>query len=91
MKITNAIIERIKSCAYEFGVKKLILFGSALDNPDNAHDIDIACNLEGMKIFTLAGKLEEELNISVDIVPLSNENPFSEIILRKGKVLYDYS
>ena len=89
MIITNEIIEKIKSSAKEYGIKKLILFGSALENPTDAHDIDLACDSEGMKIFALAGKLEEELNICIDIVPLTAQNPFSEIILRKGKVLYE--
>ncbi|MBM2816828.1 MAG: hypothetical protein HW421_3590 [Ignavibacteria bacterium] len=89
MRITGEIIEKIIQTAKEYDIKKLVLFGSAFDSPENAHDIDLACNLDGMKIFSFAGRLEEELNISVDIVPLTKDNPFSEIVLRKGKVIYE--
>ena len=81
-------IERSVLLAKEYGAKRLILFGSALDNPDEARDVDLACDgIEGWKLFEFGGRLEEELNLSVDIIPLTPATPFSRYIERKGKSL----
>jgi predicted nucleotidyltransferase len=37
-------LEKIKVLAQNYGVTSLILFGSALDDPESARDIDRACD-----------------------------------------------
>lgn len=44
MSIDSSQIDRCVSIAREFGVEKLILFGSAVESPEFASDLDIACN-----------------------------------------------
>lgn len=81
-------IEKSVLLAKEYGAKRLILFGSALDNPDEARDVDLACDgIEGWRLFEFGGRLEEELNLSVDIIPLTPSTPFSRYVERKGKSL----
>lgn len=88
MGIRTDQIEKSVLLAKEYGVKRLILFGSALENPDEARDIDLACDgIEGWRLFEFGGRLEEELNLSVDIIPLTPSTPFSRYIERKGKLL----
>ena len=66
----------------------MILFGSALDKPENARDIDIACDgIQGWKLYEMAARLENELGASLDIVPLSPPNRFTRLIEAKGKNL----
>ena len=89
MGITQSQIERCIVLAKEFGIKKLILFGSAMDDPEKARDLDLACDgLPGWKIFEFGAKVEEELHILVDIVPLNPTTRFTQYIEKKGKIIY---
>lgn len=44
MPVTHSQIDRIIDVAKIYGATRLILFGSAVDMPENARDIDIACD-----------------------------------------------
>jgi len=88
MAVSEQQIEKSIAIAKEYGIHRLILFGSALEQPEQAKDIDLACDgIEGWELFEFAGRLEEELNILVDIIPLSPPTPFSRYVESKGKVL----
>ncbi|MEW5803104.1 MAG: nucleotidyltransferase domain-containing protein [bacterium] len=82
--------KQIEQCiAKKYGASKLILFGSALDEPEKARDLDLACDgIDGWKIFEFGASLEEELHISVDVVPLSPPTRFTRYIEKKGEILY---
>ena len=84
-----------KMCA-EYGVKKMILYGSCLHKPEEeANDIDLA--IDGIEEFTtlgFAGKLlrAKELDKPVDVINLSSKNLFNsvrEIILDEGMIIYE--
>ncbi|MFH1739773.1 MAG: nucleotidyltransferase domain-containing protein [bacterium] len=88
MKVDENTINRIVSIAKSYGATRLILFGSAAESPETARDLDIACDgVEGWEIFGLGGQIEEELNVPVDIVPLSPPTRFTRYIESWGKVL----
>lgn len=88
MAVTQAHIEKITSIAKSFGANRLILFGSAVEEPENARDIDIACDgVQGWKLFELAAKLEQELHMPLDIISLSPPSRFTKHIEAKGRVL----
>jgi predicted nucleotidyltransferase len=88
MAVTQTQIDKITSLARSYGAKRLILFGSALEEPDQARDIDIACDgVSGWKIFELAALLEEELRMPLDLIPLTPPSRFTKYIESKGKVL----
>lgn len=90
MAITQEQIEKIISTAKLYGATRLILFGSLVESPDKARDIDLACDgILGWKLYELGAKLEEELNIPLDIVALTPSTSFTKYIEAKGKVLYD--
>jgi len=81
-------IDKIVQLARTYGATRLILFGSAIDTPQTARDIDIACDgVPGWKLFELAAKIEDELDIPLDIVPLTPASRFTKNIEKKGKVL----
>jgi predicted nucleotidyltransferase len=81
-------IERIVQLARTYGATRLILFGSAMDAPQTARDIDIACDgVPGWKLFELAAKIEDELDIPFDIFPLTPATRFTQNIEKKGTVL----
>ncbi len=88
MPVNQTQIERIVALAKAYGVKRLILFGSALSTPDVARDVDLACDgIHGWKLYEFAAKLEEELHTTLDIVPLSPSTRFTRLIETRGKVL----
>ena len=88
MAIGQTQIQKIITMAKAYGAVRLILFGSSLDTPGEARDIDLACDgVAGWKLYELAARLEEELHAPLDIVPLSPQTRFTRLIERKGKVL----
>lgn len=88
MAVHKAQIERIIALAKAYGATRLILFGSAAEKPEDARDIDIACDgVPGWKLYELAARLEDELGTLLDIVSLSPPTPFTKHIETKGKVL----
>jgi predicted nucleotidyltransferase len=90
MAVTQAQIDTAVELAKKYGATKLLLFGSALTDPDNANDLDLGVDgIPGMKFFEYAGKLENIINIQVDIVDLAVEGRFINHILKVGKFLYD--
>ena len=92
MSIDKSQIESCVTIARKFGAKKLILFGSAVESPETACDLDIACDgVEGWKLFELGANMEEDIGIPVDIVPLKPATRFIRHIIKKGRLLYEDS
>ena len=68
MAISKEQIEKAVALAKTYGATRLLLFGSALENPEQARDLDLACDgVAGWKLYELGARLEEELGISLDI------------------------
>ena len=85
---TNILDKAINICK-KFGVTKLVLFGSAVENLSKARDLDLAVDgIRGWRIIELAAELENELNINVDVVRIEKDSKFIQHILSYGKVLY---
>jgi uncharacterized protein len=81
--LTNAVL-----IARRFGAKRLLLFGSARENPAEAHDLDLACaGVPGWKLFELSSALEETLGVPLDLVPLDSPTPFTLLIEKRARVL----
>jgi predicted nucleotidyltransferase len=88
MAITQQQIERAVDVAKAYGATRLILFGSAAENPAEARDLDLACDgVLGWRLYELGGRLEEELQAVVDVVALSPPTPFTRLVERRGKML----
>jgi predicted nucleotidyltransferase len=88
MAIQQEHIRRVIKIAESFGATRLILFGSAATEPEQAKDIDLACDgVAGWKLFELGARLEEELKMPLDLIPLSPPNRYTRIIERRGTVL----
>ena len=74
--------------ARRFGAKRLLLFGSALEDPATACDLDLACaGVPGWKLFELSFALEETLGVPLDLVPLDHSTPFTRLIEKRARVL----
>lgn len=90
MAITQDNIKTAIDLAKEYGATRLLLFGSALEDPDNANDLDLGVDgISGMKFFQYGGILETMIYKQVDIVDLSLDNVFINHIKQIGKYIYD--
>ena len=79
----------IVSYAKQFGVQEIYLFGSSLDDPEHAHDIDLAVKgLSATAFFTFYGKLLRYLSKPVDVVNLSKPSRFTEYIQSQAQKIY---
>ena len=88
MSIEPEQLDRAIALSKSFGVTRLILFGSAASTPDEAGDLDLACDgVSGWKFYELGARLEEELKIPLDLISLNPPTRFTRLIERKGKVL----
>jgi predicted nucleotidyltransferase len=88
--MNQSTIDQCAEVARSFGVKKLILFGSALRSPDAAQDLDFACEgLGGWDLFRFGAKLGEALHKRVDVVPLRVDDRFSQYVAQRGRILYE--
>jgi len=88
MAIREEQIRRAVSLAQSFGATRLILFGSAVESPLEARDLDLACDgVAGWKLFELGARLEDELHTRVDLIPLRPPTPFTRLVERRGRVL----
>ena len=90
MRITQEHLDTIVERAKALRLRKVILFGGALEHPDDTEDIDIAiATEEGGNFLEFAVDLERTLpSVWVDVVPIQPNTPFIEYIERKGRVLY---
>jgi predicted nucleotidyltransferase len=81
-------LDKITALAKMYGTTRLYLFGCTLDNPDEARDIDLACDgVSGWKLYELAARLENEMDMPFDLVPLSPPTRFTRLIELRGRRL----
>lgn len=82
------VLSRAVSVARQFGATRLLLFGSALENPAAARDLDLACaGVPGWRFFELSAALEQLLDVPLDLVPLDEPSPFTRQIEKRARVL----
>ena len=74
MAIEQSKIDRIVELARTYGATKLILFGSMVKTP-------------GWKLYELAAKVEDELDVPLDIIPLRPSTRMTMKIESEGKIL----
>jgi len=88
--LPKEIMDTIVSCARAFDVDVIWLFGSALETPENARDIDLA--VEGLayeRFYKFYAELDTRMPKQVDLVDLS-EGPWLEPIIRdRGIRIYE--
>ncbi|MBN1973264.1 MAG: hypothetical protein JW787_06470 [Sedimentisphaerales bacterium] len=90
-EILERELKEIASISREFGAKKVLLFGSCLEDIESAQDIDIA--VSGIKpevFFKYYGKVAFALDNEVDIVDLDDirEHLYKRVV-SKGQVIYE--
>ena len=87
--VSEADQQVIETACRRYGVKRALLFGSSLDPSRQAHDIDLA--VEGIAprdFFSFCGDLLCALSLPVDVVDLSGQSKFLDLVRRDGVAVY---
>ena len=80
--------ERNLECAAKYGVTTLVLFCSSLEGKE-AHDIDLGVRGIAPELFlTFYGELLRKLSRPVDIVDLSSQSRFNDLVESRGVKIY---
>lgn len=84
-------LTKIISISKDFGVEKVILFGSCLEGVESARDIDIAVKgISPEKFFEMYGKILGVLDSEIDLIPLEDvREHFAKRILERGRLIYE--
>jgi predicted nucleotidyltransferase len=86
--LDEQLLRQVCDCARAFGASRVLLFGSAAEAPERAHDLDLAVDgVEGWDLFRLGAMLERMTGVPVDLVPLSPPTPFTRYIEARARVL----
>ena len=86
--IAQADQQIIREICRKYGVTRVLPFGSSLDANREAHDIDLA--VEGVQpqdFFRLYGNLIFALSKPVDVIDLSGQSKFLDLVRRDGVAL----
>lgn len=80
---------KILEVSRKYHIEKVLLFGSSLLAERESHDIDIA--IEGIApkdFFAYCGELLLILSKPVDVIDLSVQSKFTDLIKKEGMSLY---
>jgi predicted nucleotidyltransferase len=79
----------IAEMAAKYGAKRVVLFGSSLLPDRESRDIDIGVEgIEEKDFFAFYGDLLCVLSKPVDVIDLSTESRFVELVKREGVPIY---
>ncbi len=87
----EAELTKIVAISKQFGAKKVLLFGSCLEDVESARDIDIAVlGIKPEDFFKYYGKVSMAVADEVDIIDLEDiREHLYKRILAKGKIIYE--
>jgi predicted nucleotidyltransferase len=90
-EILERELKKIAGISKEFGAKRVLLFGSCLEDIELAKDIDIAVSgIEPREFFKYYGKVSIAVDGEVDIIDLDDvREHLYKRVLSKGQVIYE--
>jgi predicted nucleotidyltransferase len=89
MAITRENLDMVTNILRRYGATRVVIFGSALESPAEARDLDLAVDgIQGWDLYRAGAEAERVLGIHLDLIPLAPPSRFTRYIERKGRVLY---
>lgn len=90
MAVTRDQIDRAVAVARRYGAQRVLLFGSALTDPESARDLDLAVEgVEGWDFYGMAAEMEREAKVLLDVIDLDSDTWFTRRIRDRGLPLYE--
>jgi predicted nucleotidyltransferase len=87
--ITEKDKNAILLLARQYGVHKVLLFGSSAERQKEARDIDLGViGIDPRRFFEFYGDLMFSLSKPVDLIDLSKNTKFNALIKREGIPIY---
>lgn len=87
--ITEREKEVIAYYAQKYKVSSVLLFGSSLEKDSKPNDIDIGVKgIEAGVFFKFYGELIKHLSRPIDLVDLSQETLFTQLVEKNGVRIY---
>jgi predicted nucleotidyltransferase len=87
--ISQTQIDACVAVAKRYGATRVLLFGSAKDDPANARDIDLVCEGVADRSFVRMGaEMDRAAGVPVDVVDAADDTPFSRYVAGKGRLLH---
>ncbi len=75
--------------ARQYGVHKIFLFGSSIEDQEEASDIDLGViGIEPRQFFKFYADLMFSLSKPVDLIDLSKDTRFNAMVKREGIPIY---
>jgi len=90
MRIEQDRLSKTVHVLRDMGARKIILFGSMVDDPEHARDLDLA--VEGISLNRILDAdlaVHEAIGMPTDLIAKEENPSFYEIIEDYGRVLYD--
>lgn len=79
MKEIEKLKARIRPVLKKYGIQKAAIFGSVLQDPSGANDLDLLVKIEKrismLEFIEIQHELEDELNMKVDLVEYDTIKP----------------
>jgi len=84
-------LKTITDISKEFGAKRVLLFGSCLEDIESARDIDIAVGgIKPREFFKYYGRVSMAVEDEVDIIDLDEvREHLYKRVLSKGRAIYE--
>ena len=81
--------EKIIELAKKYRASSIYLFGSSLEDEENANDIDLGVEgVDPSMFFKFYGELIRSLPKAVDLVDLSKQSMFNNAVRKRGVKIY---
>lgn len=90
MKVTNEKLLAVVRVLRDMGARRVLLFGSAVEAPETARDIDLA--VEGIpirKILDADVAVHELLDTPTDLISREENPSFFDLVKPRSRVLYE--
>jgi len=89
MNISDAKLSAAVEVLREMGARTVLLFGSYVDSPDTAHDVDIAVDgIPARRILDADVAVHEILGVPTDLVSREENPAFFDVVRDYGRILF---
>ena len=88
MTVTQDQIDRAVKIDRRYDATRVLLFGSALNDPETARDLDLAVDgIPGWDFFRMAAEMEEAVRVPIDQISLDADTWSTRRIRERGRLL----
>jgi predicted nucleotidyltransferase len=89
VKVTNEQLQAVVRALRSMGARTIVLFGSMVDSPETAHDVDIAvAGIPLSRILDADVAVHDLLGVPTDLVSREENPAFFDVVKDYGRILF---